>query len=192
MVGKPFMLIGILGTIAITIVFLLQAGNSSTGYYTLVWMLCALAVFRAVSYTPWMAAFTETVEKRNPALVATGLAVLGWTLRVVVAVSVFVVPFVVTSITPLVEYGPQVKAAVAVLEKAPLVSVPYSSSRQELLRVVETHERTFRTLSSYEDPKSIPASVLTAAEKAVGIPALLEARKYAAALHRLATEGLWL
>jgi len=95
----------------------------------------------------------------------------------------------VTSITPLVEYGPQVKASVAVLEKAPLVSVPYSSFRQELLRVVETHERTFRTLSSYRDPKSIPASVLTAAEKAVGIPALLEARKYAAALHRLATEG---
>ena len=35
-----------------------------------------------VAYTPWMASFTETVEARNPALTATGLAIWGWIVRV--------------------------------------------------------------------------------------------------------------
>jgi hypothetical protein len=57
-----------------------------------------------------MASFTETVEKRNPALTATGLAVWGWIIRVVIAVSVFILPSVVSSMTPLVTYGGQVAA----------------------------------------------------------------------------------
>ncbi|MCL2585968.1 MAG: MFS transporter, partial [Streptosporangiales bacterium] len=52
--------------------------------------------------------FTETVEKHNPALTATGLAVWGWIIRVVIAVSVFILPFVINSMTPLVTYGTQV------------------------------------------------------------------------------------
>jgi hypothetical protein len=69
-----------------------------------------LAVFLAIAYGPWMASFTETVEKRNPALTATGLAVWGWIIRVVIAVSVFILPSVVSSMTPLVTYGGQVAA----------------------------------------------------------------------------------
>ena len=54
-----------------------------------------------------MAGFTETVEDRNPALMATGLAVSGGVLRIVVGVTVFLFPFVVPAVTPLVDYGPQ-------------------------------------------------------------------------------------
>jgi hypothetical protein len=44
---------------------------------------------------------------------ATGLAVWGWTLRLVVTGSLFALPYVVTSMTPLVENGSQVQALVA-------------------------------------------------------------------------------
>ena len=53
-----------------------------------------------------MAAFTETVERRNPAMVATGLAVYGMIVRCIIAVSIFFVPHVVTTVTTLVEQGP--------------------------------------------------------------------------------------
>ncbi|HEX3712594.1 MAG TPA: MFS transporter, partial [Trebonia sp.] len=64
-----------------------------------------LAVFLAIAYAPWMASFTETVEARNPALTATGLAVWGWIIRVVIAISVLILPSVISSMTPLVTYG---------------------------------------------------------------------------------------
>ena len=57
-----------------------------------------------------MAAYTETLEQRNPALVATGLAIWGWVLRVVAAGAFLVVPFVVPSATPVADYGPQAAA----------------------------------------------------------------------------------
>jgi hypothetical protein len=47
------------------------------------------------------------VERRNPALTATGLAVWGWIIRVVIAISVLILPSVVGSMTPLVTYGTQ-------------------------------------------------------------------------------------
>jgi MFS family permease len=112
-VRKPFMLIGALGAIVMTIVFLTRATAPETGYYTFVWIISVLAVFMAVAYAPWMASFTETVERINPALTATGLAVWGWTIRAVVALSIFALPFVVTSMTPLVQYGTEVSTIAA-------------------------------------------------------------------------------
>lgn len=112
-VRKPFMLIGALGAIVMTIVFLSRATAPDTGYYTFVWIISVLAVFMAVAYAPWMASFTETVERINPALTATGLAVWGWIIRAVVALSVFALPFVVTSMTPLVQYGTEVATLAA-------------------------------------------------------------------------------
>ena len=74
-----------------TIIFL-NLGGASTSYATFVVVISILAVFLAIAYAPWMASFTETVEKRNPALTATGLAVWGWIIRVVIAVSVLILP----------------------------------------------------------------------------------------------------
>ena len=68
-------------------------------------------MFLGVAYAPWMASFTETVEKRNPALTATGLAVWGLVIRIVIAVSVFIVPHVVTTVSTLVEDGPAAATA---------------------------------------------------------------------------------
>jgi MFS family permease len=102
-VRKPFMVVGAVGAAIMTVVFLSQ--GPGTSYGTFVVILSLQAVFLAIAYAPWMASFTETVEKHNPALTATGLAVWGWIVRVVVAVSIFILPFVITSMTPLVQYG---------------------------------------------------------------------------------------
>jgi MFS family permease len=102
-VRKPFMVLGAVGGIAMTIVFLNLGANTS--YTTFAVVISILAVFLAIAYAPWMASFTETVEARNPALTATGLAVWGWIIRVVIAISVLILPSVISSMTPLVTYG---------------------------------------------------------------------------------------
>ena len=70
-------------------------------------------MFLGVAYAPWMASFTETVEKRNPALAATGLAIWGLVIRIVIAISVFIVPHVVNTVSTLVEKGPVAQQIVA-------------------------------------------------------------------------------
>jgi hypothetical protein len=107
-VRKPFMVVGAIGAIYSTIVFLNLGANAS--YTTFVVWISLIAVFLAVAYAPWMASFTETVEKHNPALTATGLAVWGWIIRAVIAISLALLPTVVSSMTPLVTYGPQAAA----------------------------------------------------------------------------------
>jgi MFS family permease len=105
-VRKPFMVAGAIGAIVMLIVFL-NLGKG-TSYSTFVVVISIMAAFLAIAYAPWMASFTETVEKHNPALIATGLAVWGWIIRVVVALSALIVPIVVGSITPVITYGAQV------------------------------------------------------------------------------------
>jgi MFS family permease len=105
-VRKPFMVAGALGAIAMTIVFLNLGAHTS--YATFALVISLVAVCLAIAYAPWMASFTETVERRNPALTATGLAVWGWIIRAVVAISILILPSVVGSMTPLVTYGSQV------------------------------------------------------------------------------------
>jgi MFS family permease len=104
-VRKPFMIIGAVGTIVMSTLFALRTSHPHTGYYTFAFILALLAVFLGIAFAPWMASFTETVERRNPALTATGLAVWGWILRVVVALLLLVLPHVITSATPLVNFG---------------------------------------------------------------------------------------
>jgi MFS family permease len=105
-VRKPFMVLGAVGAIVMTIVFLNL--GTSTGYSTFAVVISIQAVFLGIAYAPWMASFTETVEKHNPALIATGLAVWGWIIRAVIAISILILPSVVGSMTPLVTYGAQV------------------------------------------------------------------------------------
>ncbi len=109
-VRKPFIVAGALAAIAMTTVFALRTTDAATSYATFVVIVSLMSASRGVAYSPWMAAFTETVEHRNPALVATGLAVWGWILRVVVAASFLVIPYVVTSVTPIAQYGRQLQA----------------------------------------------------------------------------------
>ena len=188
-VRKPFMVLGGAGAIVTTIIFLSKATQPNTSYYTLALIISLVAISLAVAYAPWMASFTETVERRNPALVATGLAVWGWIIRITVSVSYFLIPFVVSSTTPLVTYGTSVETALVAVQKAPAVKVPYSTSPQPLLSVVEGHATLFGELGKYHPASTIPAALLGKAVGEVGLPALLEASKFAAPLGVLASHG---
>ncbi len=112
-VRKPFMLVGAVGSIAMLIVFLLQANHPYTGFDTLVVLEIFLAMFISLAYAPWMAGYTEMVEAKNPALVGTGLALWGWILRLTVGISFIFLPLVVTSVNPIVDNLPYTQATVA-------------------------------------------------------------------------------
>ena len=111
-VRKPFMLVGGIAAAIMVVIYLLQAGLQPS-YYTLAIILALLSFSLGVAYTPWMASFTETVEARNPALTATGLAIWGWIIRIVVFLSFLLIPVVINSVTPLVNYGAEVSALAA-------------------------------------------------------------------------------
>ncbi|BBA96614.1 hypothetical protein RVR_1993 [Actinacidiphila reveromycinica] len=152
-VRKPFMVVGALGSIAFTAVFASRATHPATGYSTFAWLFVGIGVFSGIAYGPWMAGFTETVERRDPAATAAGLAVWGWTVRVVVAVSTAFIPVLVTSVTPLVEHGAQVAAA--------------SRTAAPALAIVEQHPRLFAELDRYPAGKA-PAALTAQAVAQVG------------------------
>src|SRR6266700_1064735 len=108
-VRKPFMVIGGVGAAVMIVIYLLEAGHHPS-YYTLAIALALLSFALGVAYSPWMASSTETVEARNPALIATGLAIWGWIIRIVVFAAYLCLPLVINSVTPLVNYGATVSA----------------------------------------------------------------------------------
>lgn len=167
-VRKPFMVAGGVGAIVMTIVFAGRVSHPQTGYYTFVWIISLLAIFLAVAYAPWMASFTETVERRNPALTATGLAVWGWIIRAVIAVSIAVLPLVVASMTPLVEYGSQVQTLAA--RYAP-----------ELATLKEIDPATLATLSAHPSSQAAAATAVREIASAEHVSPATASRKLRAA-----------
>jgi len=111
-VRKPFMVVGGIGAAVMIVVFLSQEGHHPS-YHTMAAILAVLLFCLGVAYTPWMASYTETVEARNPALIATGLAIWGWVIRVVVFASSLLLLVVINTVTPLVNYGGTVSAYAA-------------------------------------------------------------------------------
>ncbi len=122
-VRKPFMLVGAAACIVMTMFLIVQTGHPHTGYYSNVLVIVLLGTAIACAYAPWMAGYTEQVEWHNPALTATGLAVWGWILRIVVALSFLVLPWVITTSTTLVNN----QGAAATLQ-AIQAAVPYAPS----------------------------------------------------------------
>jgi len=154
-VRKPFMVIGGVLAAVMTVVYLEQAGHHPS-YYTLAIMLALLAFGLGVAYTPWMASFTETVEARNPALTATGLAIWGWIIRVVVFVAYLLITVVINSVTPLVNYGGTVQA--------------YATQYATPLAFASAHPNIVATAQSIPPnvlatAQSIPPNVLATAQK---------------------------
>ncbi len=102
-VRKPFMLFGAVCSMVMLGFLIVQTGHPHTGYYANVLVVVLLAVSISIAYAPWMANYTEQVESHNPALTASGLAVWGWILRITVALSFLVLPYVITTSTVLVD-----------------------------------------------------------------------------------------
>jgi MFS family permease len=112
-VRKPILAVGTVLSLIAAAIFASSATRPDTSYHTFAWVFVLGAVGGGTAYVCWMAAFTETVEKVNPAATATGLAVWGWILRIVVTLSFALLPVVVPATTTLVDKGAKVGEIVA-------------------------------------------------------------------------------
>jgi ACS family D-galactonate transporter-like MFS transporter len=182
-VRKPFMVIGGVVAAVMTVIYLLQAGHHP-GYYSLAIILAVLSLGLGIAYTPWMASYTETVEARNPALTATGLAIWGWILRIVVFASFLIIPAIVNSVTPLVNYGATVsayattyKSELAFASAHPAVVATAQKYKTQIadaarfapeLAVIQAHPALFTKLGTYASPAAIPPALLGQAVAAAG------------------------
>jgi MFS transporter, ACS family, D-galactonate transporter len=111
-VRKPFMIVGTAIGLVGSILFALAATNHQS-YYTIAVYFILSASGGGMAYVAWMASFTETVERHNPAATATGLAIWGWILRLVVTVSLAVLTVVVPATSVLIDKGTRVQEIVA-------------------------------------------------------------------------------
>jgi ACS family D-galactonate transporter-like MFS transporter len=111
-VRKPFMILGTVIGLVGSILFGLSATNHQS-YYTIAIYFILASAGGGMAYVAWMASFTETVERHNPAATATGLAVWGWILRLVVTVSLAVLTLVVPATSTLIDKGTRVQEIVA-------------------------------------------------------------------------------
>jgi MFS family permease len=116
-VRKPFMVVGTLISLVGVAIFAISATEASSyGYYKLAVLFIVIAFGGGMTYCAWMAAFTETVEKINPAGTATGLACWGWVIRVVVTIALIILTFVVPATSTLVDTQGRYPTQVAVLQ----------------------------------------------------------------------------
>ena len=182
-VRKPFMVIGGVGAAVLLVIYLMKAGEHPS-YYTLAAILAIMSFFLGIAYTPWMASFTETVEDRNPALIATGLAIWGWIVRVTVFASFLIIPAIISSVTPLVTYGPtvsayatQYKSELAFATTHATVVANAQKYKTQLanaqkfapeLAVLQAHQALFAQLARYPNPAKIPPALQAKAVAAAG------------------------
>lgn len=99
-VRKPWMLVGGALTIVFELALLFSVGRalSFAALAVLTALMSASFGFAAVAF---YAGFTETIEARNPALIATGLAIWGWIIRIVAFAAFITIPNVVPAATTL-------------------------------------------------------------------------------------------
>ncbi|KAA0021606.1 MFS transporter [Antrihabitans cavernicola] len=112
-VRKPFMLVGAIIAVVGSGIFASLATKPDTSYYTFAIALMIIAIGAGLVFCAWMAGFTETVEKYNPAASATGLAVWGGTLRTVVTIALIVFVLVLPATSTLADHGPRLQRVVA-------------------------------------------------------------------------------
>ena len=157
-VRKPFMIGGGVAAGIMTIVWLEQIGHHPS-YYTLAIIVAILSFTLGIAYVPWMASFTETVEAHNPALTATGLAIWGWILRVVVFALFMILPSFLSTVTPLVDYGAGVQGAAT--QYATQLATAQKLAPQ--LAIIQANPALFTQLAAHPT-----AALVAQAEKVAG------------------------
>jgi hypothetical protein len=184
-VRKPLMLLGAALSLAMLVVFLGDATHAHTGYYTLAIEASVLAVGLSLVFGPWMAAYTESVEAKNPALVATGLALWGWILRLVVGLSFVFLPLVITSVNPIVDNLPVADAVIHGVSIQNFVAehpktISFAQKHQPLLKLLDKDPAAAAAVGADASPSNIATAV-----KAFGEKGLFELAAYKVQLQTL-------
>jgi MFS family permease len=94
-VRKPYILLGCLGTMIATLQMVANPGHPTSSLLIII-VLCLLGISNGITGVSWTAGFTEMVEQVNPALVATGLSVLGFFQRFFTVVVFLALPQVIS------------------------------------------------------------------------------------------------
>lgn len=95
-VRKPFIVVGTILNMIVALVFISRIGQPTSP--TFMGILLGISGFVGpMAYVAWMAGYTEMIEDVNPALVATGIAVWGFIIRIVVVISTLAFGFVVVN-----------------------------------------------------------------------------------------------
>lgn len=184
-VRKPLMLAGTVVSIVMLVVFLGNATHPHTSYYTLALEASALAVGVSMVFAPWMASFTESIEDKNPALVATGLSLWGWILRLVVGISFIILPLVITSVNPVVDnlpvadkviHGQSIEDFVAEHPK----TIAFAQSHEALLTLLNRDPAAAAAVAADQSPANIAAAI-----KAFGAKGLFQLAAYKTQLQTL-------
>ncbi|GAA3382139.1 MFS transporter [Cryptosporangium minutisporangium] len=168
-VRKPFLILGGLISAGGVAVFALRTTEPETGYYTFAVLLVGIGVGGGIVLSVWMAAFTETVERRDPAATATGLAVWVGALRGVVAVSLVGLIVAVPSANALVDRGPRLQE----------IAARYPA---EFATAAELSPPTADALARYPDAavvETIAVAELTGLPVTTVGPVLMTQRRYA-------------
>lgn len=107
-VRKPIMLVGAVGSVVALWVFGTLASDLSTSYSAFALIVIPAAAFGVMTNSMWITAFSETIESINPALVATGMAIYGWLVRLAAAAALLGVVASVGAASTLVDHGAEV------------------------------------------------------------------------------------
>jgi MFS family permease len=94
-VRKPYILLGCTGTMIATLLLVANTGHPASSLLVII-VLCLLGISNGITGVSWTAGFTEMVEQVNPALVATGLSVLGFFQRFFAVVVFLALPQVIS------------------------------------------------------------------------------------------------
>ena len=180
-VRKPLMLVGAVGSIVMLIIFLRQADHPYTGFGTLITIEVLVAAFISMTYSPWMAGYTEMVEAKNPALVGTGLALWGWILRLTVGLSFIFLPLVINAVNPVVDN--LVYAQTPPTGTAPFNVQQFQLQHPQLVAFAQANASWLRPLS---DPKNEAVVVAAHNNPVTGLPALTKAVGAAVVSHIVA------
>jgi MFS family permease len=154
LVRKPFMIVGAVISIIGVGLFATAATQPHTGYHTFAFYFILMSVGGGIAYVSWMAGFTETVEKHNPAATATGLAVWGWTIRIIVTATYALMIAIVPASGTLVDQGSRVQSIVA--------------SYPQQVRVLKTVDPA--TLATLKATPTNPAAAARAISELSGLP----------------------
>ncbi len=160
-VRKPFMVAGAFGYLVMTVIFISTVHHPHTSYYEFALIMALLGFTSATAYSPWMAHYTEAVEAKNPALSATGLAIWGWVLRVIVAISFLIIPQMISSTSPLVN-NQQAETALEALQAASPYANPGSPNPPKSivseLNTPGPYSAPLSTLADYLQTKKFPTT----------------------------------